>query len=101
MKSTHAQKPGEGILNIAKEVNASLIITGSRGQSMLVITSCITRPFPCWKKVDQGECKKKKMYSFVFFTHNINHILWNVFINLSANLLYTVCLVYVLCIMYF
>ena len=35
MKSTHAQKPGEGILNIAKEVNASLIITGSRGQSKL------------------------------------------------------------------
>lgn len=35
VKSTHAQKPGEGILNIAKEVNASLIITGSRGQSKL------------------------------------------------------------------
>ena len=104
VKSTHAQKPGEGILNIAKEVNASLIITGSRGQSkslaVLVITSCIMRPFPCWKKVDQGKCKKK-MYSFVYFTHNINHILWNVFINLSANLLYTICLVYVLCIMFF
>ncbi|XP_061187406.1 universal stress protein in QAH/OAS sulfhydrylase 3'region-like isoform X2 [Saccostrea echinata] len=35
VKSTHAEKPGEGILNIAKEVNASLIITGSRGQSKL------------------------------------------------------------------
>nr|XP_022301636.1 uncharacterized protein LOC111109705 isoform X2 [Crassostrea virginica] len=35
VKSTHAQKPGEGILSIAKEVNASLIITGSRGQSKL------------------------------------------------------------------
>lgn len=103
-------KPGEGILNIAKEVNASLIITGSRGQSKLRRTFlgsvCITRPFPCWfagKKIDQGKCKK--IVFVCFFKRNINRILWNVFINLSANilqvLLYTVCLVYVLCIMFF
>ncbi|XP_048739038.2 stress response protein NhaX-like isoform X2 [Ostrea edulis] len=35
VKSTHAQKPGEGILSIAKDVHASLIITGCRGQSKL------------------------------------------------------------------
>ncbi|KAK3102597.1 hypothetical protein FSP39_012502 [Pinctada imbricata] len=35
VKSTHATKPGEGILNVAKEVNADLIVTGSRGLGKL------------------------------------------------------------------
>ena len=108
-------KPGEGILNIAKEVNASLIITGSRGQSKLRRTFLGSvsdyvmhrAPVPvlvCRKGNWSGQMQKK-LYSFVFFKRNINRILWNVFINLSANilqvLLYTVCLVYVLCIMFF
>ena len=113
MKSTHAQKPGEGILNIAKEVTASLIITGSRGQSKLRRTFLGSvsdyvmhhAPVPvlvCRKENWSGQMQKKIV--FVFFKRNINRILWNVFINLSANilqvLLYTVCLVYVLCIMF-
>ena len=35
VKSTHAHKPGEGIINAAKEENPALIITGSRGLSKL------------------------------------------------------------------
>ncbi|XP_060076268.1 universal stress protein Sll1388-like [Ylistrum balloti] len=31
VKSTHASKPGEGIINVAKEVGARLIVTGTRG----------------------------------------------------------------------
>ncbi|OWF51659.1 uncharacterized protein LOC110448842 [Mizuhopecten yessoensis] len=31
VKSTHASKPGEGIINVAKEIGAGLIVTGTRG----------------------------------------------------------------------
>lgn len=31
VKSTHASKPGEGILNVAHDMKAGLVITGSRG----------------------------------------------------------------------
>lgn len=35
MKSIHASRPGEGIINAAREVNADVIITGSRGTGKL------------------------------------------------------------------
>lgn len=35
VKSTQASKPGEGIIRVAKEENASLIITGTRGLGKL------------------------------------------------------------------
>ena len=57
--------------------------------AVFVITSCITRPFPCWfagKRIDQGKCKK--IVFVCFFIRNIIHILWNVFINLSAKIFY-------------
>lgn len=35
VKSIHASRPGEGIINAAREVNADVIITGSRGTGKL------------------------------------------------------------------
>lgn len=35
VKSIHANRPGEGIVNAAREVNADVIITGSRGTGKL------------------------------------------------------------------
>lgn len=35
VRSTHACKPGEGIINVAKELNATMIVTGSRGHGKL------------------------------------------------------------------
>lgn len=35
VRSTHACKPGEGIINVAKELNAAMIVTGSRGHGKL------------------------------------------------------------------
>ena len=31
VRSTHAAKPGEGILHMAQEVKADLVVTGTRG----------------------------------------------------------------------
>ncbi|XP_048740930.2 universal stress protein Sll1388-like [Ostrea edulis] len=35
VRSTHAPKPGEGIINVAKEVDATMIVTGSRGHGKI------------------------------------------------------------------
>ena len=35
VKSTHASSPGLGVINAADEINADLIVTGSRGHSTL------------------------------------------------------------------
>nr|XP_022295900.1 uncharacterized protein LOC111105802 isoform X2 [Crassostrea virginica] len=35
VRSTHASKPGEGIINVAKELNACMIVTGSRGHGKI------------------------------------------------------------------
>lgn len=35
VKSIHANRPGEGIINAAREANADVIITGSRGTGKL------------------------------------------------------------------
>lgn len=35
VKSTHASTPGLGVVNLANEFNADLIVTGSRGQGTL------------------------------------------------------------------
>lgn len=35
VRSTHASKPGEGIINIGKELNATMIVTGSRGHGKI------------------------------------------------------------------
>lgn len=35
VKSTHASSPGHGIVNVANELNAELIVTGSRGMGSI------------------------------------------------------------------